>query len=189
MDWNDVLNDAAAKLDAIGIQYAIVGSCASMAYGEVRFTQDVDILADVRPQHIPQLLTAFPPPEYYLSLAAIEQALRQRTMFNIIYPQWGIKVDIMLEDDRSRELNQLERSIFISRSNGARIRFAAPEDIILKKLEYFQLGGSEKHLRDIAGMLKLSTHPIDREYITRWADKLGAQEVWQLILEKVSAGR
>jgi hypothetical protein len=40
--------------------------------------------------------------------------------------------------------------------------FAAPEDVIIKKMEYYSEGGSEKHLRDITGMLVTSEGEIDR---------------------------
>jgi len=40
--------------------------------------------------------------------------------------------------------------------------FGSPEDIILNKLIYFREGGSEKHLRDIAGMMKLLQEKLDR---------------------------
>lgn len=157
-----------------------------MVYGEIRFTRDVDILADVKAQHIPRLLAAFPPPEHYLSEIAIADALRHRSQFNIIYNLWGIKVDVMIPDAAAREMNQLDRGNTITRTNGQAIRFASPEDVIIKKLEYFQIGGSEKHLRDIAGMLQLCTFPIDREYVAQWAKRLGAQGIWELILAKVN---
>jgi len=185
MEWSDVLDDAAAKFDSLGIRYVVVGSCASMIYGEVRFTRDDDILADVQPGHVGSLLAAFPAPDHYLSQFAIEEALCRRSQFNIIYNLWGIKVDVMLEDEKSRELDQFSRGISITRASGQSICFAAPEHVIIKKLEYFQIGGSEKHLRDIAGMLKLSRHPIDREYIANWAEKIGAADTWQLILDRI----
>jgi hypothetical protein len=185
MEWSDVLDDAAAKFDALGIRYVVVRSCASMIYGEVRFTRDVDILADVQSSNVVPLLAAFPAPDHYLSQIAIEEALRRRSQFNIIYNLWGVKVDVMIPDKASRELNQLDRGISITRQSGKAIRFAAPEHVIIKKLEYFQIGGSEKHLRDIAGMLKLSQHPIDREYVGQWAEKVGAAETWQLILDRL----
>jgi hypothetical protein len=38
-------------------------------------------------------------------------------------------------------------------SPGIRVHFVAPEDVILGKLIYYNEGGSDKHLRDIAGIL------------------------------------
>ena len=52
---------------------------------------------------------------------------------------------------------------------------ARPEDVIISKLLYYQEGGSEKHLRDIAGMLKVSGDEIDRAYVDRWAAELDVE--------------
>ena len=186
MEWSDVLDEAAAKFESLGIPYVIVGSCASMIYGEVRFTRDVDLLADVRGEHVLPLLAAFPAPDHYLSQIAIEEALRRKSQFNIIYNEWGIKIDVMIPDPSTGGLDQLTRGISITRANGCTIRFSAPEDVIVKKLEYYQLGESEKHLRDIAGMLKLSRHPIDRTFIAQYAAIIGATETWKLILKRLA---
>lgn len=187
MEWSDILDDASSKLNSLGIRHVVVGSCASMVYGEPRFTRDVDLVVDLQPQHILPLLAAFPPPDHYVSQMAIEQALRQQSMFNIIYTRWAIKVDVMMYDQKSRALQEIERGIEIEYAPGKTVRFAAPEDVILKKMEYYQQGGSEKHLRDITGMLKITRRSIDREYIASWAERLGTQDVWKLIIEKLSS--
>lgn len=58
------------------------------------------------------------------------------------------------------------------------LRIAPAEYVILRKLESYREGGSEKHLRDIRGMLQLSAHRIDRGEIDRWAGRLGLEAVW-----------
>ncbi len=55
---------------------------------------------------------------------------------------------------------------------------AAPEDVIIKKLEFYREGGSEKHLRDIAGMLKVSGAGIDRGYVDRLAVQRDVVDGW-----------
>ncbi|GAB4506546.1 MAG: hypothetical protein Kow00123_06840 [Anaerolineales bacterium] len=45
----------AQVLERLGIRYAVAGSLASSLYGVMRSTLDVDIVADVRPEHIPGL--------------------------------------------------------------------------------------------------------------------------------------
>jgi hypothetical protein len=62
---------------------------------------------------------------------------------------------------------------------------AAPEDVILGKLVYYREGGSEKHLRDITGMLTFSGDMIDRAYVDRFAQLLGVAEMWEAILNSV----
>jgi hypothetical protein len=64
--------------------------------------------------------------------------------------------------------------------------FASPEDVILKKLEYFKGGGSEKHIRDILGVLKTQGERIDRVYIAEWAGPLGVVAEWDQILAQLA---
>lgn len=51
--------------------------------------------------------------------------------------------------------------------------------------QYYREGGSEKHLRDIAGVLRISGDRIDREYIGRWAEQLGLQEIWAAVRTRI----
>ena len=43
----------------------------------------------------------------------------------------------------------------------------------------------DKHLRDIAGMLKVSRDIIDRAYVAGWAKELDVLDIWQAILQRV----
>jgi hypothetical protein len=64
---------------------------------------------------------------------------------------------------------------------------AAPEDVILGKLWYFAEGGGDRHLRDIAGILRVTGEGVDRAEVERWATKLGYLEIWHQIVAKVDA--
>ena len=50
---------------------------------------------------------------------------------------------------------------------------------------HYREGGSEKHLRDIMGILKVSGDVVDRSYVTRWADQMGLADIWQAILARL----
>ena len=76
MEQSQILRYAVDTLDALAVPYMVVGSCASIAYGETRFTLDIDIVAAFELKHVPGLVAAFPDPEYYLSRPAIEDAIR-----------------------------------------------------------------------------------------------------------------
>jgi hypothetical protein len=58
---------------------------------------------------------------------------------------------------------------------------AAVEDVILKKLDSFREGGSEKHARDVRGMLAQT--PVDQAYVDEWVRTLGLQEAWQHVID------
>ena len=58
---------------------------------------------------------------------------------------------------------------------------SSPEDVIIGKMLYYREGGSEKHLRDITGIIKTSSSEVDLEYISRWAEDLRLSDIWQAI--------
>jgi hypothetical protein len=60
---------------------------------------------------------------------------------------------------------------------GREAYFARPEDVILYKLLYFREGGSDRHLRDVAGMLSVSGPDLDLGYIGQWARRLSVTEL------------
>ena len=78
------------------------------------------------------------------------------------------------EFDRSRFARHRRLEI----APASQVRFAAPEDVILRKLEYYREGGSDKHLRDIRGILQLMRDSIDRAYLEQWVDRLGVRAEW-----------
>ena len=63
--------------------------------------------------------------------------------------------------------------------------FSSPEDVILMKLDFHRKGGSDKHLRDIAGVLRISGEQLDRAYLDSWARDMGLDEIWQALLNRV----
>ncbi|MBI3463135.1 MAG: hypothetical protein HY000_08770 [Planctomycetes bacterium] len=58
--------------------------------------------------------------------------------------------------------------------------------MILKKMQYFQVGGSEKHLRDIVGVLLVQGEHVDRDYILQWANRLGVAEIWSTVQSRLA---
>jgi predicted nucleotidyltransferase len=182
----DLLKYTIQALERIGIPYAVVGSFASGVWGETRFTQDIDILVALAIEDIEALQAAFPSNDFYLSDTAALQAIDQGGQFNVIHPSSGNKIDFMIAGHEAWKKAQLERRKrvpFFSDVNGA---VAAPDDVILGKLVYYRDGGSEKHLRDIAGILKFSGDVVDQEYVARSAAQLGVADIWETILNSLS---
>jgi len=65
------------------------------------------------------------------------------------------------------------------------VSVAPVEYVILRKLEYFREGGSEKHVRDIRGMLEVSGAQIDRPLLEQWISRLGLAAEWTRVLASV----
>jgi len=185
MELFDLLEKAVKAFEEIGIPYLVTGSTASIAYGEPRLTNDIDVVADISERHVASLLAAFPADEFYISKEAIIQAIHSRGQFNIIHPASGLKMDIIIRQQTPFDDSRFARSLRISPAESFDANFAAPEDVIIKKMEYYSAGGSEKHLRDIAGILKISGDTIDRKYIDDWARKLGLTHIWLAIQKRI----
>jgi hypothetical protein len=50
---------------------------------------------------------------------------------------------------------------------------------IVRKLEYFREGGSDKHLRDIRAMCHVSAEQIDQRALKGWIVRQGVEAQWQ----------
>ena len=187
MDRAEFLNHALTTIESLGIPHMIVGSIASMRYGEARLTLDIDIVADIEPHLVEPLCAAFSDPEFYVSLPAAQDAVRQRKQFNVIHSKSGLKIDFMVARDDEWGRSQLARRRRIELTPGQQAFVAAPEDVILGKLQYYREGQSDKHLRDIAAMLHVSGDQIDRDDVSRWAAKLDVLDIWQAILARVDS--
>jgi hypothetical protein len=185
----ELMQMAASFFDRRGIAYRIVGSMASMAYSEARFTNDIDILVDLREDHAEQIESEFPAPEFYVSLSAIKSAIRDRRQFNIIHIPSGLKLDIIQRKDNEFGTLDITRGQRLKSDGFYDAWFASPENVILMKLRYFQEGGSDKHLRDVASILLIQDKHIDREYIEQWARKLSVEHEWQLVIQQINVNR
>ncbi|HAK96291.1 MAG TPA: hypothetical protein DCM87_15190 [Planctomycetes bacterium] len=188
MEQLELLRKIIETLEDVHVPYALVGSMASGAYGEPRMTRDIDIVADLRAEHVSRLCAAFPAAEYYVSKDAAFEAVLHRGQFNIIHAASANKIDIMLPRRGPWEEQQLSRARRMRIFSDLDCSVAAPEDVIIAKLRYYREGGSEKHVRDIAGILKVSCSLVDREYVARWAEALGLGGTWHGVLGKIAGG-
>ena len=82
------------------------------------------------------------------------------------------------------ERNQVERARRLRTVAGRIARVSSPEELIVKKLEYYDNGGSDKHLRDIAAILQSSTLAIDRERISSYARQLQLSQLWEMVMKR-----
>ena len=185
-DPHELLQKAANFFERHGVPYRVVGGMASIAYGEARFTNDVDILVDMDDKLVEALSIEFAAPEFYLSVPAAREAIRRRRQFNIIHVSAGFKLDIIQRRDTEFSLADITHGQRLKSEGRYDAWFASPENVILMKLRYYQEGVSEKHLRDIASMLLVQDTAIDREYIASWAQKLGVAQEWNMILDRLA---
>jgi hypothetical protein len=185
-----VIREVAAAFDRLAIPYAIGGSIASSVLGLPRYTQDADFTVEPFPGREAELVARFGT-DYYLSLPAVERAVRERSSFNIIHTTRGFKVDVFVRKERRFAQEVLSRRAPTPLPDAPEqpLFFVSPEDVILLKLEWFRLGGetSERQWGDLLGVLKVQADKLDRGYLDRWATDLGVSDLLSRAQEE--AGR
>jgi hypothetical protein len=185
----DLLRHVIDALEKLNINYILVGSLASTLYGNPRMTQDIDIVIDLKEEQVPVFCSTFPSSDFYLSESAVRDAVRTHFQFNVLHPASGNKIDFMLAQDDAWGHQQLANRQLISLLPDCKGYAARPEDVILGKLRYYHEGRSEKHLRDIAGIIKLQGTQLDHEYVVEWAERLGVKQWWEMILERIDSNK
>lgn len=167
-------------LDALDVPYVIGGSVASIAHGMIRTTMDVDLVADLNPDHVAPFVAALQD-SFYVDEPSVRQAIRRRSSFNLIHLETMVKVDVFLPRDRPFDRQQLARRIAAAVTADAEIFLwiLTAEDVILAKLDWFRSGGevSERQWRDVLGVLKTQGEALDYAYLREWAEKLAVADL------------
>lgn len=167
-------------LEGLNIPYMVTGSIASMAYGEPRLTIDMDIVINLSTEMAERFCGKFEiGKDFYVHLDSVLEAIRQRGHFNIIHVPSGSKVDFyqLKEDQLSQEMFKRKHKEAFDEKRMA--SFSSPEDVIINKLIFYNEGKSEKHLRDIRGMLQVSGDKLDISYLGKRLEELGLHQYWE----------
>jgi hypothetical protein len=176
--------------EKLGVRYAVGGSLSSSLHGVMRSTLDVDIVADMRLEHIQPLVAALSP-EFYADVEMMRVAIERHSSFNLIHYETSFKVDVFIPKPRPFDQMQLERraSAVITTDPERSLYVTSPEDVILSKLEWYRMGGevSDRQWRDILGVLKTKTGGIDLDYLPHWAKQLKVNNLLDRALTEASA--
>jgi hypothetical protein len=171
--------------ERLGVPYLIGGSLASTLYGMVRTTQDSDIIAEMRPEHVQPFVTSLQN-EFFIDEEMIVESIQRNSSFNIIHRDTMFKVDVFIPRPRPFHRSQLARAQRQTFALGVEMsaNFASPEDTILSKLEWYRMGGevSDRQWRDILGVLKTRAGELDLDYLQKWANELKVTDLLERAL-------
>src|SRR2546421_10361826 len=190
MSIDTILSALMPVVDAfedLTIEYYVGGSVASVAYGFYRATADVDIIADIRMDHVPQLVKRLQG-AYYIDADMIKDAIKHRSEFNLLHLNTMFKVDVFIQKTRLFDLevrSRVQEGTINDAPNDRLFFVESPEDVVLTKLEWYKMGGavSDRQWGDIKGVLKIWGTKLNVDYLRRWAIVLGVSD----LLERVMA--
>jgi hypothetical protein len=173
--------------EKLGVPYLISGSLASTLYGMVRNTQDADIVAEMRLEHLQPFVSALQD-EFYLDDVMIGESIKRNSSFNLIHRDTMFKVDVFIPRPRPFLQSQLARARkqTFTFETEVSAKFASPEDTILSKLEWYRMGGevSDRQWRDILGVLTTRAGELDLAYLRQWAGELKVGDLLERALNE-----
>jgi hypothetical protein len=175
----DLLGAFLAPLERAGFPYMVTGSVAAIFYGVPRVTHDVDLVLDIPAAQAEAFAGFFPSSEFYcppVEILVTELSRPARSHFNLIHHASGFKADIYPSRDWLHRWGMERRVRFDQAGFSAWV--APVEYVIVRKLEYFGEGGSEKHLSDIQKILAVEGDIVDKDWIRARAEERGLREAW-----------
>jgi hypothetical protein len=157
-------------LERLRVRCHVTGGVTSVAYGEPRMTQDIDLVVDnaALGRVLPAFVAAVGEAGFFLDAAAVRTGVDDHSMFQLFDEAEALKVDVY-----PRELipGELDRSVMIEVFEGMKIPCVARVDAAASKLVWASLG-SHKSRRDLRRMIVGMSEPERLEF-GRLADTLG----------------
>ena len=169
------------RLNKLSIPYMITGAVASIIYGEPRLTNDIDLVINMKLGDVETFAATFPIEDFYCppsEVIRLEIGRSQRGHFNLIHHETGFKADIYASgrDELHHWGLKNRKPVDVE---GDKFWLAPVEYVILRKLEYYREGKSEKHLRDISCILAFSSDEIDFNMLEGQLNKRSLKKEWK----------
>ena len=178
MDELEILYDVTAQLEELGIPYMLTGSMAMNYYAEPRMTRDIDLVVDLQEGEISKLVSGFQP-DYYVSSETVREAVRKRSMFNLIHRERVLKIDFVLRKrTRYREV-EFERRQRVHLGS-EEVDVVRKEDLIISKIAWAEDSQSEVQKRDVRNLMATG---YDEDYLEHLLKELNLYDFTENWLE------
>lgn len=168
----DILRDVCTRLEKARIEYMLTGSMAMNYYAQPRMTRDIDIVVELEVSDAAKIVSAFAP-DYYVPDEALQSALRERGMFNLLHLESVMKVDLIVRKHTSYRQTEFARRVQVGLP-GFAAWLVSREDLILSKLAWAKDAESELQMRDVRNLL---TGQCDVAYLRQWAPALNVSQL------------
>jgi hypothetical protein len=178
MSVSGVLRKITGALTAAGIPYMLAGSFASTYYGAARSTRDIDLVIEATRAQLTDFIQQLASENYYAELSAALDALQQQSMFNVIDMASGWKIDLIIRKARAFSREEFGRRQLVT-LHDLSLFVASAEDVIVSKLEWSKLSQSQRQVEDVAAILRIRGHALDRQYLEKWIAELQLQSPWK----------
>lgn len=175
----DFIGDLSALLSRAGVDYMLTGSIASTYYSEPRSTIDVDIVVAASPANLLEFVRSLDTQRFY---APSEETILSDSQFNVIETSTGWKLDIMVRKERPFSVVEFDRRQRVTLI-GIDTFIASAEDVILSKLEWAKMSGSERQRGDVRSIIEVQGNALDLAHLRKWAIELDVADTLESLLD------
>jgi len=172
-------------LESLGARYHFDGSFASSIHGVPRQTQDVDIVVELDPSQVDDLVAGLGD-AFHADVVSARAAVREGESFNFIHFESGTKVDLFPCGDTPFDYEEFDRGRpeVVAHDPERRAFVKSPDDTILRKLRWYRDGGevSDRQWSDVLGVVRAQGPRLDRRYLRHWAGRLGVEDLLERAL-------
>ncbi len=174
--------------EELEIRYHVGGSLASSVHGIPRQTNDLDLVADLGLAEVDVMVDRLRD-RFYIDSEMIRRAISRRGSFNLVHLGTGFKIDIFLLGPRPFDLAEFTRHGSHRIESFPRdLMIKSAEDTILRKLEWYRIGGevSDRQWNDVLGILRTQGADLDLVYLRRWAVELVVEDLLERALHQAA---
>ena len=181
---SDIVQEALVNivdiLKANDIEYCIFGGLALQAYGRIRATKDVDVLASIHTMGVDKLIKILHSHGFVFDLRRGVIKIRDFEFFRCLYKEkdYGIElfVDLVMAGAPFQEeiLKRKKQVMFFDK----KINIASCEDLILLKL----LADRPIDIVDAEELIEQNKDKLEKGYLKLWAARLGIKRRLQGLL-------
>lgn len=170
-----LINTVSRHLQNQKIPHVLVGGVAVAIWGRPRATEDIDMIVDLREEHLGPLQSYLQEHGIKMNADKAQRAVKQGTTFPL-YDNWSIHWVDVRAPARPIDRITLERADLVELS-GEKVPVATAEDTLLGKL----LAGGSQDLLDAKSILLRRAEQIDLPYIENRVRELDLQETWSRV--------
>lgn len=186
-ELGEAFEELLSVFDRLEIRFLVGGSVASATHAFPRFTQDIDIVADISTDSLDAFCDAIEP-RFYVDRETVRRSVAGGRAFNIIHSRLAYKFDIFPAANNPFAQAELGRSRYattrVTGLEGIAFPVASPEDIILSKLNWYRRGGesSQRQWNDILDVLQVCRPNLNMKYLNDWSVELGVNDLLAVAL-------
>jgi hypothetical protein len=184
MTANQLVLKVIRALEKNRIDYMLVGSFSSNAFGIARSTGDADFVIQLGDRSI-SAVAADLLPELRLDPQMIFESVTMTPRFVARTADSAFKIELFLLSDDPHDQARFSRRKPQPFLDGSAV-LPAPEDVVIQKLRWYCKARRAKDLDDCRNVIAVSRSILDLAYIRGWCDRHGTRETLETLLAEAS---